>query len=178
MNGVLEYLRNNNNSSMSLYYSHDSNEQLFQIRDVTNYDNIILHWLYDKFCICYYNITYDIKIARGGSHNIKETLYFGNVIFQRLIYTCIEIHNYKKEGKSIMNIIKKYFAIDNEIHVYRPSSIELNMKINERQKPGNTTCCVCYELKNIENPLFNCSHNELCFDCFIHCSVCPLCRSA
>ena len=45
MDCILEYLGNHNNTSMSLYYGYDLNKRLFQFRDVTNYDNIILSWI-------------------------------------------------------------------------------------------------------------------------------------
>jgi hypothetical protein len=186
MDCIIEYLVNHNNTSMSVYYAHNSNQRLFQFRNVTNYDNIILSWIYNQFIICYCNTTLDINIKQIGSYTMSQTLCFGNVLFHKLIYDAIEIYKHKRrkqhdiKKQCIINTIKDYFIFDNEILIYRPSLIELNIKINERQKPPNHICCVCLEHKYIESKLFNCSHQELCFDCFCRLNgniCCPICRS-
>ena len=186
MDGIIEYLINHNDTSMSVYYAHNTNQRLFQFRNVTNCDNIILSWIYNQFIICYCNTTLDLNIKQIGSYDMLHTLCFGNVLFHKLIYDAIEIYKYKRrkqnniKKQSIINIIKNYFIFNNEIRIYRPSLVEINIKINERQQPPNYTCCVCLEHKYIETPLFNCSHKELCFDCFCKINVnicCPICRA-
>ena len=192
MDGILEYLEKHNYTSMSMYTPYNSNQRLFVFSKVNYYNSIDLNWLYDKYVISYKNQTYNIKIKQIGNYTMRQTLNFGNAIFNKLMYDANELKNKKQ---LTMTIIKKLFVI-NDVHnshpmissytgvtsvilIYRPSLMELNMEINKRKQTyANRTCCVCYEFKYIDGPLFNCRHEDLCYDCSIHCSVCPLCRSA
>ena len=186
MDGVLEYLVNHNYTSMSLYTPYNSNQRLFAFSKVNYYDSVVLNWLYNYFVISHKNQIYNIKIMQVGNYTMQQTLNFGNAILSKLMYDANKLKNKKQHA---ITIIKKLFVINYSqpinsnsftcvILIYRPSLIEINMEINKRkQTSANRTCCVCYEFKYIEKPLFSCTHNSLCYNCYIHCSVCPLCRA-
>ena len=182
MNLLLEFLTTNPQASMSIYRNPNLNKTEFVFTEVSSFEGICLNWVYNKFLICYKNHVFDIKIRTANSHLLHNTLNFGKVIFDNLIYNVLQIKQMKRRNLSFINLMKKYFADYNEITVYRPSTAELVQKINtlnEKRLP-NKTCCVCLSSRYInDESIFACSHVELCWTCFfkLPTNKCPICRA-
>jgi hypothetical protein len=182
MNVLYDFLVNNPQASMSIYKNNYSGATQFVFTEVDAFDGICLNWLYEKFIICYRNEVFDIKIRSINNHLLHNTLQFGKLIFQKLIHDVLQIKKMRKRNIGIITLIKRYFAVFNEITVYRPSTAELVLKINtlnEEKKAPNKTCCVCLANKYInDESIFNCSHTELCWTCFfkLTSNKCPICR--
>jgi hypothetical protein len=182
MNVLLEFLTNNPQTSMSIYRNPHLNTTQFVFEEVDAFEGLTINWVYDKFLITYKNDTFDIKIKTANTHLLHNTLQFGKVIFENLIHNILQIKKLKKRNIGIITVIKRYFAVFNEITVYRPSVAELVQKLNtlhEKRHP-NKTCCVCLAKKYInDEPIFNCTHVELCWTCFFKMrkNQCPICRA-
>jgi hypothetical protein len=168
---------------MSIYKHPYTGAFQFVFAEVSTYENIVLNWLYDKFVISYKNDIFDITIKSALKHFLHTTLLFGQVVFEKLIWDVTQIKKIKRRF-GMVKIIRDYFLNkENEILIYRPTNAELIIKINEinqEKKEPNKKCCVCLENKFISDaPIFNCSHTELCWGCYLKMGTnkCPLCRS-
>jgi hypothetical protein len=182
MNVLLEFLTNNPQASMSIYKPPNENRTQFVFTEVASFQGICLNWVYDKFIICYKNDIWDVKIKTKHNHLLHNTLQFGKVIFQKLILDVLHLKKLKKRNIGIITVIKRYFAVFNEITVYRPSTAELVQTINtlNEKKEPNKTCCVCLANKYInDDRIFACCHHELCWTCFfkLPTNKCPICRA-
>ena len=182
MNVLLEFLTNNPQASMSIYRNPHLNTTQFVFTEVDSFNFLTLNWVYDKFLITHKNDIWDVKIKTKHGHLLHNTLHFGRFVFQKLIHDMLQIKKMKKGNIDIITLIKRYFAVFNEIIVYRPSVAELIQKINNlnEKKEPNKTWCVCLANKDInDDRIFACSHNELCWTCFFRLTTnkCPICRA-
>ena len=182
MNYLYDFLVSNPSASMSIYRNNFTGATQFVFTEIDSFEGIFVNWVYDKFIITYRNDVFDIKIKTPHTHLLHNTLNFGKVIFDNLIYNVIQIKKMKRRNISFINLIKRYFADYNEITVYRPSTAELVQKINtlnEKREP-NKTCCVCLAQKYINDEhIFKCQHVDLCWTCFFRLTSnkCPICRA-
>ena len=183
MNQLIQFLENNPQASMSIYRHPYENRTQFVFQEVKAFEGITLNWLYERFIVSYRNDIFDINIKSATRHMLHNTLRFGKVVFDKMIYDVLQIKKMKKRRIGIITLIKKYFMKFNEFNIYRPSVAELVLKINtlnEEKRTPNKTCCCCLQEKYInDEPIFGCTHVELCWSCYFKLpnNTCPICRA-